>query len=77
MGCLSPVGYGVKLNTISHRRQTYHINLVDLTHIIFARLTLNCFRRACYFQSVILSIIICILHTQKDVSSLSRKGLLT
>ena len=28
MVCLSPVGYG-----ISHRRQTYHIDLVDLTHI--------------------------------------------
>ena len=45
--------------------------------IIFARLTLNCFRRACYFQSAILSIILCILRTQKDISSLSRKGLLT
>ena len=33
MVCLSPVGYGVQLNTISHRRQTYHINLVDQTHI--------------------------------------------
>ena len=33
MVCLSPVGYGVELNTISHRRQTYHINLVDQTHI--------------------------------------------
>ena len=33
MICLSPVGYGVQLNTISHRRQTYHINLVDQTHI--------------------------------------------
>ena len=31
MVCLSPVGYGVK--TIFHRRQTYHINLVDQTHI--------------------------------------------
>ena len=29
MVCLSPVGYG----TISHRRQTYHINLVDQTHV--------------------------------------------
>ena len=44
---------------------------------IFAGLTLNCFRRACYFQSVILTIILRILRTQKDVSSLSRKGLLT
>ena len=44
---------------------------------IFAELTLNCFRRACYFQSVILGIILRILRTQKDVSSLSRKGLLT
>ena len=44
---------------------------------IFAGLTLNCFRRACYFQSVILTVILRILRTQKDVSSLSRKGLLT
>ena len=43
-------------------------------HIIFAGLTLNCFRRACYFQWVILSIILRILRTQKDVSFLSRKG---
>ena len=42
--------------------------------IIFAGLTLNCFRRACYFQSVILSILLRILRTQKDVSFLSRKG---
>ena len=41
---------------------------------IFAGLTMNCFRRACYFQSVILSIILRILRTQKDVSFLSRKG---
>ena len=38
--------------------------------IIFAGLTLNCFRRAWYFQSVILSIILRILRTQKDVSFL-------
>ena len=44
---------------------------------ILAGLTLNCFGRACYFQSVILSIILRILRTQKDASSLSRKGLLT
>ena len=31
MVCLSPVEY--ELNTISHRQQTYHINLVDQTHI--------------------------------------------
>ena len=43
-------------------------------HIIFAGQTLNCFRRAYYFQWVILSIILRILRTQKDVSFLSRKG---
>ena len=43
-------------------------------HTSFARLTLKCFRRACYFQSVILRIILRILRTQKDVSFLSRKG---
>ena len=42
--------------------------------IIFAGLTLKCFRRACYFQSVIVSIILCILRTQKNVSFLNRKG---
>ena len=31
MVCLSPVGYGTK-HHIPHR-QTYHINLVDQTHI--------------------------------------------
>ena len=38
---LSPVGYGVYhiSNTISHRRQTYHINLVDQTHIVIIWLT--------------------------------------
>ena len=40
---------------------------------IFAELTLNCFRRACYYQWVMLSIIIRILPTQKDVSFFSRK----
>ena len=40
---------------------------------IFVGLTLNCFRRACYYQWVILSIILRILPTQKDVSFLSRK----
>ena len=43
-------------------------------HIIFAGITLNCFHRACYFQWVILSIILRILRTQKDASFLSRKG---
>ena len=33
---------------------------------IFAGLTLNCFRRACYYQWVILGIILRILITQKD-----------
>ena len=33
MICLSPVGYGVKLYTISHRQQTYHITFVDQTNI--------------------------------------------
>ena len=41
---------------------------------IWAGLTLNCFRRAGYFQSVILAMILRILRTQKDVSFLSRKG---
>ena len=41
---------------------------------IFAGLTLNYFRWACYDQWVILGIILCILPTQKDVSFLSRKG---
>ena len=30
-----------QLNTISHRRQTYHINLVDQTHINANKLALN------------------------------------
>ena len=34
-------------------------------HPIFAGLTLNCFRRACYYQWVILSIILRIIITQK------------
>ena len=42
--------------------------------IIWAGLTLNCFRRAGYFQSVILIMILGILRTKKDVSFLSRKG---
>ena len=42
-------------------------------HTNFGGLTLNCFRRAYYFKSVILSIILRILRTQKDVSFLSRK----
>ena len=41
---------------------------------IWAGPTLNCFRRAGYFQSVILTMILRILRTQKDVSFLSRKG---
>ena len=43
---------------------------------IFAGLTLNCFCRAVYFQWqwVILSIILHILLTQKDVSFLSREA---
>ena len=39
---------------------------------IFAGLTLNCSRRACYYQWVILSIILRILRTQNYVSFLSR-----
>ena len=39
---------------------------------VFAGLTLNCFDRACYFQSVILSIILRILRTQKDVFSVEK-----
>ena len=41
---------------------------------IWPGLTLNCFRRACYFQSVTLTMILRILRTQKDVYFLSRKG---
>ena len=41
---------------------------------IFAGLTLNCFRRACYYQLVILAIILRILLIQKYVSFFSRKG---
>ena len=41
---------------------------------IFARITLNCFRRACYYQWIILSIILRILRTQKDVSFSIEKG---
>ena len=41
---------------------------------IFAGLTLNCFRRACYYQLVILSIILRILITQKDVAFISKKA---
>ena len=41
---------------------------------ILAGLTLNCFRRACYFQSVTHGIILRILRTQKVVSFLSRNG---
>ena len=40
---------------------------------IFAGLTLNCFRRACYYQWVIHSIILRILPTRKNVSLVSRK----
>ena len=36
MVCLSPVGYGV--NTISHRRQTYHIDLVYKTISLMVKL---------------------------------------
>ena len=43
-------------------------------HPIFAGLTLNCFRRGCYYQWVILQIKLRILITQKDVSFFSRKG---
>ena len=41
---------------------------------VFAGLTLICFRVACYYQGVILSIILRISRTKKDVSFLSRKG---
>ena len=41
---------------------------------ICAGLTLNCFRRPGYFQSVILTVILRILRIQKDVSFLSKKG---
>ena len=41
---------------------------------IWAGLTLNCFRRAGYFQSVTLTIILCILRTQKDVFFSVEKG---
>ena len=41
---------------------------------IFAGLTINCFHRSCYFKWGIVSIILRILLTQKDVSFLSRKG---
>ena len=41
---------------------------------IFVGLTLNCFCRPCCYQWVILSIILHILNTQKDVSFFSRKG---
>ena len=41
---------------------------------IWAGLTLSCFLRASYFQSVILTMILRILRIQKDVSFLSRKG---
>ena len=41
---------------------------------IFAGITLNCFRVTCYYQWIILSIILLILRTLKDVSFLSRKG---
>ena len=45
---------------------------------IFAGLTLKCFRRACYFQSVILTVVLRILRTQKRMFLLSvEKGLLT
>ena len=46
MVCLSPVGYGVIIS-ISHRRQTYHINLVDQTH------TLTSYYRASVFMQAI------------------------
>ena len=41
---------------------------------ILVESTLYCFRRAGYFQSVILTMILRISRTQKDVSFLSRKG---
>ena len=40
---------------------------------IYTGLTMNCLRRDCYFQWVILSIILRILRTQNDVSFFSRK----
>ena len=43
-------------------------------HPTFAGLTLNCSRRSCYYQCVLLSIILRIVVTQKDVSFFSRKG---
>ena len=41
---------------------------------IWAGITLNCFRRAGYFQSALLTMILRILRIQNDVSFLSRKG---
>ena len=43
-------------------------------HTILAGQTLNCFRRACYYQCVKLGIILRILRRQKDASFLSGKG---
>ena len=44
---------------------------------IFAGLTLNCFLRACYYQWVILGIILRILITQKYVSFSVEMGALS
>ena len=38
---------------------------------IFVELALNCFRWACYYQWVILSIILPILHTEKYISQVT------
>ena len=43
-----------QLNTISHRRQTYHINLVDQTHILCLSVSL------CLFLSVSVSLSLCL-----------------
>ena len=41
---------------------------------IFAVIILNCFRRACYYQWILVSIMLRILNTQKHFSCFSRKG---
>ena len=38
----------------------------------FAGLTLNCFRRACYYQWLILSILLCVLHTKMFLFSVEK-----
>ena len=60
---------------LSENAQNVHFREATISlDTIWARLTLNCFRRDGYFQSVILTMILRVLRTQKEVSFLIKKG---